>query len=99
MPLGSFFYVFRSFLVTFALSLVHNSFKSVFPPSRVTFTGDFQTLSIKDLNEVKAVLDEKLKDLDAIRERFSGGEDTVRQLTKLVFYLIFKNILINLKVS
>lgn len=39
----------------------------------------------KDLNEVKAVLDEKLKDLDAIRERFSGGEDTVRQLTKLVY--------------
>lgn len=36
----------------------------------------------KDLNEVKAVLDEKLKNLDAIRERFSGGEDTVRQLTK-----------------
>ena len=48
----------------------------------------------KDLNEVKAVLDEKLKNLDAIRERFSGGEDTVRQLTKWVEYigvLVYRN--------
>ena len=40
----------------------------------------------KDLSELKSVLDDKLKELADMHDKFSGGEDTLRLLQEYVSY-------------